>query len=78
MKIKKTTSRQANQPTLKRKVERLSEEIQKLRDENALLKSKLGLALFGKPEMDKEALMAQFGKRPSILDMIEELKRDGD
>ncbi len=89
MTIKKTAPRPgtgAKRPSLKsgrrslpqNKMDDVAAELKQLREENALLKANLGLALFGKAEIDKQALLSEFGKPPSILDLIEELKCDGD
>jgi len=73
----KRPTRKPSEQDLKRQVKELTKEVRRLREEKAELATNLGHALFGKTELDKEALFSQLGRRPTILDMIEELEHDG-
>lgn len=73
----KRSSRKPTDQDLKRQVKELTKEVERLREEKAVLATNLGHALFGKTELDKQALFGQLGRRPTILKMIEELQSDG-
>lgn len=57
--------------------EELKSELQKLRDENDQLKKSLGALLCEDIEIDKRALLAEFGKEPSLAELIAEFENAG-
>jgi transposase-like protein len=56
----------------------LRNELQQAREENDQLKRSLGALLCEDIEIDKRALLAQFGKEPSLAELIAEFERAGD
>ena len=58
---------------------RLRGEIRKLSEENEMLKKSLGLVLSEEDiPINKEELLAQFGKEQNMAELIEELSRECD
>ena len=55
----------------------LQGEVQKLREENDQLKKSLGALLCENIEIDKRALLAEFGKEPALAELIAEFEHAG-